>query len=106
MGPVKPLAQVGRGFVRGLTVERHHRGGHPGNPDDMRPPALFGDPRHFNDEGSSGNGFFETVPHDFYVSWNWLEKQHRFYAARTGKQAKESTKAASLGPFAMIRAES
>src|SRR5688572_16048662 len=34
----------------------------------MRAPAFFGDPRHFNDEGSARNNSFETVPHGVYVS--------------------------------------
>ncbi len=50
----------------GLAVEGHHRRRHARNPDDMGAPAFFGDPRHFDDEGSAGNSSFKTVPHDSY----------------------------------------
>ena len=36
----------------------------------MGPPAFLGDPRHLNDEGSTGNGSFKTVPHDGYEFTN------------------------------------
>ena len=65
MRTVQPLAQLGRGFVGGFTVERHHCRRHARNPDNMGAPAFFGDPRHFNDEGSTGNSFFKAMPHDF-----------------------------------------
>ena len=64
MRAVQPLAQLGCRLVRGFAIEGHHRRGHAWNPDDMRAPAFFGDPRHFNDEGPAGNSSFKAVPHD------------------------------------------
>ena len=66
MGAVEPVAEVGGGLVGCLTIERHHGCRHPGNPDNVGAPAFFGDPCHFDDEGSAGNGSFKTVPHDVY----------------------------------------
>jgi hypothetical protein len=63
---VEPVAQVRRCFIGRFTVEGHHRRRHARYPDDMGAPAFFGDPRHFNDEGSTRNSSFETVPHDCY----------------------------------------
>ena len=64
MRAIEPLAQVGRRFVRGFSVERHHRSGDARNLDDVRAPAFFGDPRHLDDKGSAADDFFETMTHD------------------------------------------
>ena len=69
----------------------------------MRTPAFFGDPRHFNDEGSAGNNSFETVPHGVYVSE--VNGKRGFYALSAAKQAKRSTKARSDRNTAANRAE-
>src|SRR5688500_12654004 len=61
---VEPGAEIRRRFIGRLTVEGHHRCRHARYPDDMGAPAVFGDPRHFNDEGSTRNNSFETVPHE------------------------------------------
>ena len=63
---VEPVAQIGCGLVGRLAIEGHHRRRHARNPDDMGAPAFFGDPRHFDDEGSAGNSSFKAVPHDSY----------------------------------------
>jgi hypothetical protein len=59
----------------------------------MGAPAFFGDPRHFDDEGSTRNSLFKAMPHDFISAGKWIEEQQRFYAPRDAKQAKGSTKA-------------
>src|SRR5262245_14473010 len=64
VGAVEPGAEVRSGFVGRLTVEGHHRGGHTRDPDDMGSPAFVRHPRHFDDEGASGDYFFKAVPHD------------------------------------------
>jgi hypothetical protein len=96
VGPVEPVAQIRCCLVGRLAVEGHHRGWDARNPDEMRTPAFFGDPRHFNDEGSAGNNSFETVVHGVYVSEvKTKEEQKGFYAVSVAKQAKRSTKARS-----------
>ena len=64
VGAVEPVAEMGCGLVRGLAVEGHHGRRNAGNPDDMRPPALLGHPRHLDDVGMSSNGSFKAMPHD------------------------------------------
>jgi hypothetical protein len=63
VGAAEPVAEVSGRFVRRLTVEWHHRGRNPWDPDDMRSPALFGHPRHFDDEGTAGNSSFKAMLH-------------------------------------------
>ena len=63
VGAVEPVAEVSCGFVRRLAVEGHHGRRHAWDPDDMRSPALFGHPRHFDDEVTAGNNSFEAMPH-------------------------------------------
>lgn len=105
MRAVEPFAQVRRGFVGGLTIEGHHRCGDARNPDDMGAPAFFGDPRHFDDKGSTRNSSFETVPHDVFFLENGNAKQQRFYGSCVAKQAKGSTKAERDRALVTIRAE-
>jgi hypothetical protein len=62
---IEPDAQVRCGLIGRLAVEGHHRRRDARNPDDMGAPAFFGDPRHFNDKGSTCNSSFKTMPHDF-----------------------------------------
>src|SRR5215208_3311110 len=64
MRPIEPVAQVRRRLIRRFAVEGHHRCRDARYPNDMGAPAFFGDPRHFNDKGSTRNGSFKTVPHD------------------------------------------
>ena len=66
VGAVEPGAQVRGRLIGRFAIEGHHRCRHARYPDDMRAPAFFGDPRHFNDERSTRNSSFETVPHDGY----------------------------------------
>ena len=61
---VEPVAETRGGLVGGLAIERHHRCRHARYPDDVRAPAFFGDPCHFNDKRSTRNSSFELVPHD------------------------------------------
>ena len=61
---VEPVAQMRRGFVGCLTIERHHSRRHARNPRDMGSPAFLGYPRHFNDERTSGYDFFKAMLHD------------------------------------------
>ena len=67
MRTVEPVAQVRRRLIGRLTIKGHHRRRHARNPDEMCAPAVFTDPRHFNDKGPAGNGSFEAVPHDSYL---------------------------------------
>jgi hypothetical protein len=63
VGAAEPVAEVSGRFVRRLTVERHHGGRNPWDPHDMRSPALFGHPRHFDHEGTASNSSFKAMPH-------------------------------------------
>ncbi len=63
MGAAEPVAQMSCGFVRCLPVEGHHGRGNAWNPGNMRPPALFGHPRHFDDEETASNSSFNAMPH-------------------------------------------
>ncbi len=73
---VEPVAQVRGRLIGCFAVEGHHRRRHARNPDDMGAPAFVGDPRHFNDEGSTRDGSFETVPHDGYECSENEEEEH------------------------------
>ena len=106
MRAVEPVAEMRGGLIWCLAIERHHRCRHARNPDDVRTPALFGDPRHFNDKGSTGNSSFKTVPHDGYLFRKLKREAGRFYGSRDAKQAKRSTKAARHRSSAAILSES
>ncbi len=64
VGAVEPVGEMGCRLVRSLSVEGHHCCWNAGNPDDVRPPALVGYPRHLDDVRTTGNGTFKAMPHD------------------------------------------
>lgn len=61
VGARQPLAKKAGGFVRRRSVKRHQRRGHARNPDDIGPPAVDGDRRHFDEVLLAGNGFLKTM---------------------------------------------
>ena len=65
VGAVEPVAEVGGGFIGRLAVEGHQRRRHARNAHNMGAPAFFGDPRHFDDEGATGNNSLKAMPHEF-----------------------------------------
>src|SRR6185295_17178953 len=67
MRPGEPVAQLTRGLIRRRSVERHERGRHAGNSDDVGAPSILGDRRHLDEIGASSNGFFETMNREGHV---------------------------------------
>ena len=74
---VEPGAQVRGRLIGRFAVEGHHRGWHARNPDEMGAPAVFGDPCHFNDKGSTGNSSFKAVPHDGFMNVSEMPKRSK-----------------------------
>jgi hypothetical protein len=74
VGAAEPVAEMRGRFVGRLPVEGHHGGRNPWDPDDMRSPALFGHPRHFDHEETAGNSSFKAMPHVVLVKSEKLVK--------------------------------
>jgi hypothetical protein len=104
VGAVEPVAQVGCRLIGCLAVEGHHGRWNAGNPDDVRPPALFGYPGDLDHERAARYSSFKTMAHvlnaeveDFRVM-----EQRRFYVLLNAKQAKRSTKGTLVGYWSAI----
>ena len=59
--PSQPFAELVRRLCRRRAVERHQRGRHAGNPDDVGAPAIFGDVGDLDQVVASRDGFFEAM---------------------------------------------
>ena len=56
----EPPAEQLHGFVRSMTVKRHHRAGTAGGPGNLGS-VLFADRRHFDAVLTAVDGFFEAL---------------------------------------------
>ena len=91
MGQRKPLRELARGFVRRLSVKRHHGGGHAWAAPQLRPPPVA-DERDFDLVRPATNHFFEAM--NGHVCCPVEGEERRFYASPRHNQAKRDAKGA------------
>ena len=92
----EPVAELMRRVARRRAVERHQRGRHAGNADDVRAPPILRDRDDLDQIGASCNGFFKAMNggghrcrRETLTAW----ERDELYASARCNQAKRPTKA-------------